>query len=1126
MKNKLAVAISIAMISLSSADYRVKVFLDPSVNIEAPDSITGDINLSPSKINRGESSSLEWSYEFLTELSVSGGLDYETSNKSGSFSLNPLRTTQYNVFVDNGKATKNKTLTLEVEQPDPVITFNSNTYKIGEGQSATLNWNVTNVDSVSISNIGAVNSTDSLSVSPVNDTTYTLNAVGYYGEKKDNKSLTIDVVKNSLINSFTVNNNKFTVGESAIFSWNVNDSEGLTLDPIGEIDSSKTNTNVLLSTIGNFDYTLNTTSFNGSKKSSTLTIDVYGEPIINSYTVNGEKSVNVEIGDDLNFAWNQSNGQTVKLENQVVSGSSTVLKATETKDYLLSVINGASKSIIDNVKVTVVDVAKILTFTGPTAVFNNSPIVLNWTGTGVTEYTLSSSNGSGITSENLGTTLTKTLTPTSVGNFTYKLSAKNLANKSVETTKNVSVENNPTFTSMSVNGQQSVTVSPNASLVYAAVGASSGATLVGRDSSNTNNVTNPATAPTTAGSYTYYGAVAKSLNSVTRNSAVQSVNVTVVNDPTIGTVTAPTNVFANTTFAMSWNGTNVTNYKIKANSAAAGVSTSDIDLGTSVNTNITPTNSGTYIYTITATNAAGVSTTSSKTIVVEADPTFDTFTVNGSTSIIVAPSVALTYAYTGNSAGSTFEGRNSSNNGTVTNPASSSATAGTYTYYGSVVKTLNGVNRTSSARSVSVKVVNNPTVGTITAPTTVFANAGFTLSWTGANISSYKIKANSASSGISTSDIDLGTATSRTVTPTSAGTYTYTITGVNEAGITSSQTVNVVVEADPTFTSFTINGSTAITVAPSASLTYAIAGNSAGSSYVARNAANTTDVNNTAIAPGVGSYTFYAAVTKTLNGVARYSAVRGVNITVVANPTVDAISAATPINLGSAFTLSWSGTGVTSYTVSANTYSGSGLSSATNVGTATSRAITPTVAGTYTYTVTGGNAAGINASRSASVKVESWSATSSTYTAWANSGATYNCSAWTPDVSTVNAGTSFPQTRTCSQNQTRSRQDRQVEAATGAIRNNGTAVTESQTISVGESQTAVGTLSACRNDGKNFWQTVPMSGGIAGNSIYWDGTQRYVGTSANANLMSVKASDGSTYYRTTGGMGNFAVCKQ
>lgn len=87
-------------------------------------------------------------------------------------------------------------------------------------------------------------------------------------------------------------------------------------------------------------------------------------------------------------------------------------------------------------------------------------------------------------------------------------------------------------------------------------------------------------------------------------------------------------------------------------------------------------------------------------------------------------------------------------------------------------------------------------------------------------------------------------------------------------------------------------------------MTYAIAGNSACSSYVARNASNTADVNNTATAPGVGSYTFYAAVTKTLNGVARYSAVRGVSITVVANPTVDAISAATPINLGSAFTLS------------------------------------------------------------------------------------------------------------------------------------------------------------------------------------------------------------------------------
>jgi hypothetical protein len=96
--------------------------------------------------------------------------------------------------------------------------------------------------------------------------------------------------------------------------------------------------------------------------------------------------------------------------------------------------------------------------------------------------------------------------------------------------------------------------------------------------------------------------------------------------------------------------------------------------------------------------------------------------------------------------------------------------------------------------------------------------------------------------------------------------------------------------------------------------------------------------------------------------------------------------------------------------------------------------------------------------------IDSFVAYPSTYTGWANNGGVYSCSAWSPDVSTVNAGTWFTQTATCYQNYYRYRQDRQQSIVTGAITNVGGQVTEYTTSTVGVSQSAVGTksVSTCR----------------------------------------------------------------
>lgn len=81
----------------------------------------------------------------------------------------------------------------------------------------------------------------------------------------------------------------------------------------------------------------------------------------------------------------------------------------------------------------------------------------------------------------------------------------------------------------------------------------------------------------------------------------------------------------------------------------------------------------------------------------------------------------------------------------------------------------------------------------------------------------------------------------------------------------------------------------------------------------------------------------------------------------------------------------------------------------------------------------------------------------STFTEWANYGAYFGCTAWSPATATIASGTWFNQTASCSQQQQQWRQDRLQSIVTGNIINNGPPVALYRTISITISQMNVGT---------------------------------------------------------------------
>ena len=92
-----------------------------------------------------------------------------------------------------------------------------------------------------------------------------------------------------------------------------------------------------------------------------------------------------------------------------------------------------------------------------------------------------------------------------------------------------------------------------------------------------------------------------------------------------------------------------------------------------------------------------------------------------------------------------------------------------------------------------------------------------------------------------------------------------------------------------------------------------------------------------------------------------------------------------------------------------------------------------------------------------SIIMVDWESTDSSYTSWQSIGEPYNCSTWTPDESTIPVGQSFIQERTCSINQERLRQERELSSK-GSYKNIGVPQLETRIEDVLQSRNSNGLL--------------------------------------------------------------------
>ncbi|HLK66057.1 MAG TPA: OmpA family protein [Bryobacteraceae bacterium] len=284
----------------------------------------------PATIQPGQSSTLTWSVQNATSVSITPGVG--TVASSGSTSVSPTATTTYTLTASGAGGTVSATVTVQVG-PNPtgnpqIIRFEANPVSIAPGESSTLSWTTTGAATVTISpTVGSVTVNGSTTVTPSVTTTYTLTATSSDGHSV---SAPVQVVvapaKVPQILTFVANPQTIDAGQSSQLCWQVSGATNIQIDP-GVGSNLNANDCATVKPSVTTTYTLTATNATGTIKAN-VTVNV-GAVRITSFTANPVTST--AAGNPVVLSWTTENASSVVLvgselgpQNLPVNGSFTV----------------------------------------------------------------------------------------------------------------------------------------------------------------------------------------------------------------------------------------------------------------------------------------------------------------------------------------------------------------------------------------------------------------------------------------------------------------------------------------------------------------------------------------------------------------------------------------------------------------------------------------------------------------------------------------------------------------------------------------------------------------------------------------------------------------------------------
>jgi hypothetical protein len=190
----------------------------------------------PEVIAVGDAATLAWSSNNAFACDIEPGVGEVSAE--GTTVVSPAQTTTYTITAIGPQGTATDQLTVNVYDPGAPITVSAaaEPSDLQPGQSSTLTWSATNAVSCIIEpGIGPVDLSGSISVSPIETTTYTITAANPAGAT----TATVTVTVNYPPPTATISAQPGTIysGESSTLTWSSTDAVSCVIEPgIGSVD--------------------------------------------------------------------------------------------------------------------------------------------------------------------------------------------------------------------------------------------------------------------------------------------------------------------------------------------------------------------------------------------------------------------------------------------------------------------------------------------------------------------------------------------------------------------------------------------------------------------------------------------------------------------------------------------------------------------------------------------------------------------------------------------------------------------------------------------------------------------------------------------------------------------------
>jgi RHS repeat-associated protein len=301
------------------------------------------LTVNPQTVIQGAPATLTWSSTLADTVSIQPGIGPVSA--SGSLTVSPSQTTTYILTAIGRGGTVNASATLTV-LPPPTVTLGASPQTIIAGASTTLSWTSASATTATIEpGIGNVSPSGSLTINPLQTTTFTITVTGPGGSAS--ASVTVTVHQPPTV-TLSANPQTVILGASSTLSWSSTYADTATID--SGIGSVSPNGSLQIAPQTTTSYTITVNGPGGSSASS-VTVTVLHPPEVQF----SAEPQTILAGAPATLSWNSKNAGAATIDPGIgsvpLSGTLQVYPS-ETTSYVITV-SGPGGSAQSSATVTV-----------------------------------------------------------------------------------------------------------------------------------------------------------------------------------------------------------------------------------------------------------------------------------------------------------------------------------------------------------------------------------------------------------------------------------------------------------------------------------------------------------------------------------------------------------------------------------------------------------------------------------------------------------------------------------------------------------------------------------------------------------------------------------------------------